>query len=96
MDENPWLAEADHRRRRNKSGRVGQPLTTRGAKESSGQDQDPGSLPSLNIAPQPVELGKVAENKHLARSVISVTSCYSHPAVQMLPKMLGSRTESPP
>lgn len=96
MDKNPWPTEADHRRRRNKSGPLGQPLTTRGAKESSGQDQDPGSLPSLNIAPQPVELGKVAENKHLARSGISVTSCYSHPAVQMLPKMLGSRTVSPP
>lgn len=61
-----------------------------------GPDQEPGSLPSLNIAPQPAELGKVAENKHLAYSVISVTSCYSHPAVQILPETLGSRTESPP
>lgn len=57
-----------------------------------GPDQEPGSLPSLNIAPQPAELGKVAAKKHLAHSVISVTSCYSHPALQILHETLGSCT----
>lgn len=60
----------------------------------SGQDQEPGNT-VLNIAPQPAGLGKVAKNKYLAHLVISVTSCYSHPAVLMLPKTLDSPHTNP-
>lgn len=87
--ENPWPTEADLRRRRNKAGPCRSATDHKRSKGEFGAGSGPWK------PPQPAELGKVAENKHLARSVISVTSCYSHPAGQTLPKMLGSRTRVP-